>query len=542
MDRHRRPLIGRLGRAPRVALPLAFLAVFFVWPLGTILGRAVSGAALLDVLGDSALRRVIAFTAFQAVASTALTLAVGLPIAGVIARYRFPGRSALRVLLTVPFVLPTVVVGTAFLTVLRPGGPLAFLGWQRGIGPLLLAHVFFNLAVVVRVVGGFWATLDPTREAAARTLGASRLRTFTGVTLPALAPAVITAAAIVTCFTFTSFGAVLILSDVAHTTIETEIARQVFRFADLPVAAALAVVQVVAIGAVLMAAARAQERRAGRRSRVTAAAAGQRPRSTGERVLVAAVAGPAAVFVAVPLAVLVVRSLRPGGEWSLAAYRGLGRVAPGPLLVSPLHTIGTSLAFAFVATGIAVVVGGTAAVAIAARRGRATRLMDVLVTLPLGTSAVTVGLGMLLAFSGGLLDVATDAWIVPVAQAVVAVPFVVRTVLPALRSVDPRLRDAAAVLGASPRRVWREVDLPVTARAAAVAAAFAAAISLGEFGATLFVARPDAVTMPLAIERLLARPGDAAAGSAFALATVLMVITAALVLVVDRVRLPGGEV
>jgi len=542
VDRHRRPLIGRLGRAARVALPLAFLAVFFVWPLGTILGRAVSGAALLDVLGDSALRRVIAFTAFQAVASTALTLAVGLPIAGVIARYRFPGRSALRVLLTVPFVLPTVVVGTAFLTVLRPGGPLAFLGWQRGIGPLLLAHVFFNLAVVVRVVGGFWATLDPTREAAARTLGASRLRTFTGVTLPALAPAVITAAAIVTCFTFTSFGAVLILSDVAHTTIETEIARQVFRFADLPVAAALAVVQVVAIGVVLAVAARAQERWAGRRSRVTAEAAGRRPRSAGERVLVAAVAGPAAVFVAVPLAVLVVRSLRPGGEWSLAAYRGLGRVAPGPLLVSPLHTIGTSLAFAFVATGIAVVVGGTAAVAIAARRGRATRLMDVLVTLPLGTSAVTVGLGMLLAFSGGLLDVATDAWIVPVAQAVVAVPFVVRTVLPALRSVDPRLRDAAAVLGASPRRVWREVDLPVTARAAAVAAAFAAAISLGEFGATLFVARPDAVTMPLAIERLLARPGDAAAGSAFALATVLMVITAALVLVVDRVRLPGGEV
>ncbi|MFM8237680.1 MAG: ABC transporter permease [Actinomycetota bacterium] len=541
MDRHRRPLTGRLGRAARVALPLAFLGVFFAWPLGAIIGRAVSGAALLDVLGDPALRRVIAFTALQAVASTALTLAVGLPLAGVIARYRFPGRSALRVLVTVPFVLPTVVVGTAFLTVLRPGGPLAFLGWQRGIGPLLLAHVFFNLAVVVRVVGGFWATLDPTREAAARTLGASRLRTFTGVTLPALAPAVITAAAIVACFTFTSFGAVLILSDVAHTTIETEIARQVFRFADLPVAAALAVIQVVAIGAVLAVAARAQERRAGRRSRVTAEAAGQRPRSVRERVLVAAVAGPAAVFVAVPLAVLVLRSLRPGGEWSLTAYRGLGRVAPGPLHVSPLHTIGTSLAFALVATGIAVVVGGTAAVAIAARGGRATRLVDVLVTLPLGTSAVTVGLGMLFAFSGGLLDVAADAWIVPVAQAVVAVPFVVRTVLPALRSVDPRLRDAAAVLGASPRRVWREVDLPVTARAAAVAAAFAAAISLGEFGATLFVARPDAVTMPLAIERLLSRPGGAAAGSAFALATVLMVITAALVLVVDRVRLPGGE-
>ena len=81
--------------------------------------------------------------------------------------------------------------------------------------------------------------------------------------------------------------------------------------------------------------------------------------------------------------------------------------------------------------------------------------------------------------------------LVPIAQALVAIPFVVRAVVPVLRAIDPRLREAAAMLGASPARVWREVDLPIVARAALVAAGFAFAISLGEFGATLFIVRPD---------------------------------------------------
>jgi len=541
VDRPRRALSTRLLGPLRVVVPLAFLGVFFAWPLGAILARAFEGRAVLDVIGDPVLRRIIAFTAYQAVISTVLTLAIGMPVAGVIARFRFPGREALRVLVTVPFVLPTVVVATSVLTVLRPGGPLSFLGWQRGLGPLLVAHVLFNLAVVVRVVGGAWATLDPQCAEAARVLGASRRAAFRTVTLPALAPSIISAAAITALFCFTSFGAVLLLSDVAHTTVEAEIYRQAFRFADLSVAAALAVIQVATVAVVLWITVRAQERRV-TTTRSTAPESARRPRSAGERILVSIVAGSAALFTAVPLGALVIRSLRPGGEWSLAGYRGLLEVGPGPLSVAPLATLRTSLVFAVAAAGIAVLVGGSAAVAVAAGRGRATRALDVLVMLPLGTSAVTVGLGLLFAFSGGPFAVAADAWLVPVAQAVVAVPFVLRVVLPALRSVDPRLREAAAVLGAPPRRVWRSVDLPVAARALAVATGFAAAISLGEFGATVFVARPGSVTVPLAIARLLSRPGDLASGTAYALATVLMVVTAALVLVIDRVRLPGRAV
>src|SRR3974390_448699 len=137
-------LAGRAGRIARVAIPLAFFVLFFAWPLAAIVSRSGGFGSVRDVLGDDALRRVMWFTLWQAVVSTLLTLLAGLPAAYVVARYRFPGRRLFRAFVTVPFVLPTVVVATAFLALLRPGGPLAFLHWQRGVGPLLAAHVFFN--------------------------------------------------------------------------------------------------------------------------------------------------------------------------------------------------------------------------------------------------------------------------------------------------------------------------------------------------------------------------------------------------------------
>jgi len=140
------------------------------------------------------------------------------------------------------------------------------------------------------------------------------------------------------------------------------------------------------------------------------------------------------------------------------------------------------------------------------------------------------------ALDRGPLDLRAKAILVPIAQAVVAIPFVIRTVVPALRSIDPRLRDAAAVLGASPRRVWQEVDLPVARRAFAVGFGFAVAVSLGEFGATVFVARPDSPTVPIAISRFLARPGALNVGQAMAMSTILMVVTGAVLFAIEKVR------
>ena len=154
--------------------------------------------------------------------------------------------------------------------------------------------------------------------------------------------------------------------------------------------------------------------------------------------------------------------------------------------------------------------------------------------LPLGASAAMLGFGFLLAFDDPPLDLRSSALIVPIAQALVAIPFVVRSLVPALRAVEARLGEAAAVLGASPWQVRREIDLPLLARPLAVAAGLAFAVALGEFGATVFVARADWPTVPVAIFRFLGRPGADNVGTAMALSVTLMIVVTAVALVSER--------
>ena len=159
--------------------------------------------------------------------------------------------------------------------------------------------------------------------------------------------------------------------------------------------------------------------------------------------------------------------------------------------------------------------------------------------VPLGTSAVTVGFGFLIVFDEPPLNLRSSLWLIPIAHAIIAMPFVVRLLVPALRSIDPKLREAAATLGASPRRVWWSVEVPILGRAFAAAAGFAFAISLGEFGATAFLVRPDRPTLPIAIYRALGRPGESNFGQAMAMSVVLMGLTVVVMLVIDRFRPPG---
>jgi thiamine transport system permease protein len=198
--------------------------------------------------------------------------------------------------------------------------------------------------------------------------------------------------------------------------------------------------------------------------------------------------------------------------------------------------VANSLVYAFAATAIALGVGALASVVVVYGRRGVGRVFDAGLMLPLGTSAVTIGFGILIALDEPPLDFRSSRLIVPIAQALVAIPFVMRTLVPTLRAVDPRLRDAASVLGATPARVRAEVDLRFASRALLVGAAFAFAISLGEFGATSFLARVDAPTIPVAMFRLLGQPGTARHGQAMALGVILAALTATAVLVIERLR------
>jgi thiamine transport system permease protein len=545
VDGHRDPLSGRAWRTLTLGVPFAFLALFFLYPLAAIVERGLRGEgdAPLDVLTDPTTVDVVWFTVWQALASTALTIAVALPAAYVLGRYRFRGRSLVSALVVVPFVLPTVVVALAFVAILPDGV-------EQGWAPILVAHAFFNVAVVVRIVGTFWASLDPRVAEAAATLGAGPLARLREITAPLLTPALAAAAAIVFLFSFTSFGIVLILGGPRYATLEAEIYNEAVRLFDLRAAAVLSIVQLICVVAAVWVASRLERRVVVTGQLRPESEVLRAPRSTREKLVVGASLGGLALFLGLPLAVLVERSLAVGGGHGLAAYRALGH-GTNVLLVAPWEAVVNSVLYAVAATAIAVVVGGLAAFASSGRtsqslvsdtesRPSGTRLLDVLVLIPLGASAVMLGLGLLIAFDTPPLDFRAAPWLVPVAQALVAIPFVVRILVPTLRSIDPRQREAAALLGASPGRVRREIDLPIVSRGLAVAAAFAFAISLGEFGATVFLARPDRPTLPVAIFRFLGRPGEINVGQAYALAVVLMVVTVVSVLLVERLRVRRG--
>ncbi|WP_129284988.1 iron ABC transporter permease [Streptomyces sp. GZWMJZ-114] len=538
-----------------VAAPTLFFALFFGYPVAAIVGRGLHTSAgwqlgaVVDVLGRRDIRDVLWFTTWQALVSTALTLLLALPGAYVFARFAFPGKGVLRAVVTVPFVLPTVVVGSAFLAVLGRGGLLDELWGVRldtTVWAILAAHVFFNFSVVVRTVGGLWAQLDTRQEDAARTLGASRWRAWRAVTLPALAPAVASAGLMVFLFTFTSFGIVQILGGPAYSTLEVEIYRQTAQLLDLSTAAVLTLVQLGAVVAVLALHAWVVRRGESTLRLVDPSRTARRPRGVAQWTLLGGVLGVVAVLLVLPLAVLVLRAFDTPDGFGLTYFRALGSADGGTFLVAPIAAVGNSLRYAAVATLIALVVGGLAAVALSRERrgqdgrpGGVSRLLrgfDALLMLPLGVSAVTVGFGFLIALDKPPLDLRASWILVPLAQALVGAPFVVRTMLPVLRAVDERLRDAASVLGASPWRVWWEVDLPLVRRAVLVAAGFAFAVSLGEFGATVFLARPDSPTLPVAVARLLGRPGDLNYGQAMALSTVLMLVCVVSLLVLERLR------
>ncbi|MDO5057924.1 MAG: iron ABC transporter permease [Lautropia sp.] len=502
-------------------LPLLVLLLCFVWPVAAMLVRGLDSAAL-DVLTEARTWRITAVTLGLALAGTTASVLLGVPGAWVLYVARLPGQRLLRALATIPFVLPTVVVGIAFRFLLGHGGPYAGLGLDGSPVAIVAAMVFFNFSVVVRTVGAMWANLDPRMADAALMLGARPARVFFTVTLPALQGAIASAASLVFLFCASAYGIVMTLGGLS--TLESEIWAQ-SHLLDFDTAAGLSLVQFVIVALALGLSARA--------GRSTPQCLRQvRPRRLRPAQLPAVLLTLLVLLglIVAPMLTLVLRSLRQGGQWTLDNYRllaGTGRGFSGGTTV--LEALQNSLQTATLATLLALAVGIPLALALSRplrqpRARRAQLLLEGLAMAPLGVSAVTLGFGMLISLQAPPLRLGSV--LVPVAQAMVAMPMVLRALLPVLRAINPRLRDAALLLGASPARVLLTVDLPLARRGLGLAAGFAFAMSLGEFGAASFLATGNDITLPVLIARLLGRPGSANYGMAMAASVILGLVTA----------------
>jgi thiamine transport system permease protein len=552
--------------------PLLFLALFYFYPLGSILQLSFSRAQgnfftpFQEAVQSHSVRSVLWFTIWQAGLSTLLTLLVGLPGAYLLARYQFRGKSLLRALTSVAFVMPTLVVAAGFTALLGPKGwiniglmnilnldhpPITFVNTLTAI---LVAHVFYNVSIVLRLVGDFWTRLDPRLEQAARSLGANRWQTLRNITLPLLMPAIASAALLTFIFDFTSFGVILVLGGPRYATLEVEIYYQTISLFNLPLAAVLSVLQLACTLVLTVIYTRLTASLSRPLNQRSQAATQKKLTSWRSRLFAGLIIGFLLVLTTAPLVALAGRSvtsleaertregtLVPG--LTIEFYRALTRNEQRSLFyTSPSTAIMISLGYAATTVGLALVLGIPAAWALS-RNGRSTfnRGIDPLLMLPLGTSAVTLGLGFIITLDRPPLDLRASIWLIPIAHTLVAFPFVVRSLTPALRSVQPKLRQAATVLGASPRQVLQHIDFPLVSRALIVAATFAFTISMGEFGATALISRPEYPTIPVVIYRYLSRPGGMNYGQAMALSTILMLTTLVGMLAIERMRVGETE-
>ncbi len=589
---------GQAGGHALAALAVAtaaVLAVMLYLPVGIVFSQAVLAdgtltlAAFREVLADpfytGALAGVIAdplavgthlegvlgwgragfpsppmglfgFTAYQAALSTVASVVLGLPAAYVLATYEFRGRRTIRSLTILPFVLPGIMVAVGFYAMFgRDGTVNAALGFA-GLGPVefieysplavvIVAHAFYNAPLVARVTLAAWESVDRRAVETARSLGAGPGRAFRDVVVPQLAPAVLTAALLTFVFTFMTFPIVLALGGLGLATVEVWIYDRISQLA-ITEAATLAVLETVLTLGLTYAYLRYESAQAGM-SRGSASPAREplfpdpRTALSPRRLAVLAYGAVAVVVFVGPMASMVVGGLTDGGGFTLRHYRFLAeRQATGAAYQTlPWPAIRNSLLFGIATLAVALPMGVT--ISVLTVRSRWGTAIDALAMVPLAVSGVVFGIGLLdgLVFGtdlpGGFRLQVTGAAAIVAAHAVAAYPFVVRNVSPLLADLDPALVESARALGASRARALLDVELPLVASGIVAGAAFAFAISIGEFSSTVILASgSDAYTMPVAVERYLGRRN----GPAIAMGTLLLVVTAASFVVVDRV---GGR-
>lgn len=546
--------------------PLVFLLFFFYQPLLAIFRQVFSERFNQgwNFFSWNQITRPLLFTFWQAFLSTILTLLVGLPAAFLFARFDFAGRKWLHTLSLLPFILPTVVVATAFNTLIGPRGwlnlilmdlfnltnpPLSLL---NSLPAILLAHVFYNTSIIIRIVGNAISRLNPHYDEAARVLHATPWQAFREVSLPLLMPSILGASLLVFLFDFTSFGVVLMLGGPQYATIEVEIYTQAMSRFNLPMAGLLSMIQLVVTLLITLAQNRLKNPRFGKAAISTEEKTRQRPANRMQRMFVILMCLLLVLLFVSPILSLVSRSLvtfeaarAERGEFETGFttryYTELFQNRSGSIFyANPLAAIRNSLVYSLLTMVIATTLGFLTAYALS-RSGKFTRWLEPLFMLPLGASAVILGLGFLLTFNKPPWISGSFPILIPIAHSLIALPFVVRTILPAIQGIPNSLREAARVMGAKPWKVIREVDLPILLRAVIVSLAFSFTISLGEFGASSFLANARTPTIPVTIFRYISQPGALNYGQALAMSTLLLLTSAAGSLLIEKIRLPGEE-
>lgn len=450
--------------------------------------------------------RALSFSLQQAALSTISAVAIGLPGAYFVARYRFRTRRLFFSLAAVPFCMPPVLVILSFILYFGKSGLLANAFAQAGLSflkssnflysmtGLVFIHAFYNFPIVIQTVGALWSQLPDSREEAARTMGAGRVRAFLVGTLPYLLPALFQAASLIFLFSFFSFTIVLVFGGLSGSTLEVEIYRAIRFSGDYSRALFLGFTQTVTALLVVSIFAHFD-------NQTTQIAKGfgsgrTRPKPHGQaRTVLFLYQLMIAVFFIGPLIALILEgftvhsSLAGNPQFGIGNFEKLFRDGGKPLLPAILN----SLIIGAVVAAIATVIG----LGVAASEHYGKQTTNILTALPLALSPAIVALGW-----NTLLQSSSIAAII-VGQSVMAWPFVARNLGASFKSIDRTKYEAARIVGAHKAQAFWYVDMPLLLPSITSATAFAFSISLGDANIPIILGSGKYETLPLLLYRLV---------------------------------------
>lgn len=517
-------------------LPLAFISLLFLWPVANVFSIGLSGSWWQELTTPEVLD-ALWFTTWQALVSSALCLLLGIPSAYVLYRKSFRGQGFIKAVITIPLVLPTIIVAIIFSSFQKAHAFYSDIGmgffYENSIYWIIAAHVFVNYAITVRTIGGLWATLDPSTEEAAELAGAGRFRTVVSISLPQLKPAIIAAAALTFLFCFTSFGIILLIGGGQVNSIETEISIAATQYLDLTKASALAILQTLVT---LLAFSISEIAAAGKVGLEQFDTGGHRTRlDRRDWPAVLVTAFTAVGLIAIPLALLLTRAFETPVGFGLENFANLTTRGDRDLLnVSIGEAALNTLRNLVIATVTSVLMGLLVSYLLSRRQYKRTarvtnRLLDIFFLMPMGISSVVLGFGYLITFGSDVIPLRSSWLVLPIVQSLMALPLVIRLIYPALMSIDRSHREAAATAGANQAQTWWHIELGIIRGVVKTAIAFAMIVSIGEFGAASLLVAGDQATLSTVLFQLISRPGTTNYGMAMAVASIMIVATLLLV-------------
>lgn len=512
-----------VGSVLLAAVPLGFLLLLLLAPALRLLAQAgwsdAGWPAWFAPWADDYLRWRLLWSGLQAALSCALVLVIGLPVAWVLARLEFPGRGLLMRALMLPFVVPTLVAAMGVLALLGPRGVLqAMLPFSLEQTPwlLLYGNVFFNLCIVVRAATEALEQVSASRLAAARTLGATPWRAFWRMEWPAILPWLMSALCLVFLYCFSGFGLALLLGGPRYATVEVEVYTLVAHELQLAQAGVLAAWVFLATGGCALVYSALELRLAApvRADRIPR----QRPRGVRQWAAVLGCIAVLALLCGAPVLAILWRAVAAGPQaWAVL-------LAP-----DTVQALWNTLRFSACALLLATLLG--LCHALAAQRWT---LLRALAFLPFVVSPVLVAFGLLLMYPSWT----AGAPLLVAAYALLAYPFVAKSLAAGLDGMPAHYLAAARTLGASPWRAFWRVTWPLLQPALRRGMAFAAATAVGEFALTLFLSRPEWATLTTLVYEQLSQPGASRYDAALVLACGLMGLALAVFVLLEW---PWGE-